>query len=191
MLQIETPYSKDEIVSAIRVETEAVRAFFGEIDRHDFFAHPPDVWSPADNLVHLIKSVSPVITALGVPKMALRMRFGKSKRPSTTLPEVIVTYQQALANGGAAGGGFLPEVAEETEVGRQKILAKWLEKSKQLIEKLAGWDDADLDQYQLPHPLIGNMTVREILFFTLYHNMHHVKDVQRLLNMPEANWFVL
>lgn len=33
------------------------------------------------------------------------------------------------------------------------------------------------------------MTVREILFFTLYHNMHHVNDVQRLLGQPEAEWF--
>lgn len=54
---------------------------------------------------------------------------------------------------------------------------------------LGKWSDKALDSYLLPHPLLGKMTVREILFFTLYHNLHHVNDVQRLLNQPETEWF--
>ena len=36
---------------------------------------------------------------------------------------------------------------------------------------------ADLDRYRLPHPLLGKLTVREMLFFTVYHNYHHVRSV--------------
>jgi hypothetical protein len=31
----------------------------------------------------------------------------------------------------------------------------------------------------LPHPLLGKLTVREMLFFTLYHQRHHVAVVER------------
>jgi hypothetical protein len=31
--------------------------------------------------------------------------------------------------------------------------------------------------YRLPHPLLGKLTVREMLFFTVYHNAHHLDQV--------------
>jgi hypothetical protein len=31
----------------------------------------------------------------------------------------------------------------------------------------------------MPHPLLGKLTVREMLLFTLYHNLHHVQNVAR------------
>jgi hypothetical protein len=37
-----------------------------------------------------------------------------------------------------------------------------------------------MDYHVLPHPLLGPLSVREMLFFTVYHNTHHVLNVQRL-----------
>ena len=42
-------------------------------------------------------------------------------------------------------------------------------------ERLGNWSEKDLDKYKLPHPLLGKLTVREMLFFTIYHNEHHLK----------------
>jgi len=36
-----------------------------------------------------------------------------------------------------------------------------------------------LDKFMLPHPLLGKLAVREMLFFTMYHNLHHVNNVRR------------
>jgi hypothetical protein len=36
------------------------------------------------------------------------------------------------------------------------------------------WSEDDLDNHRLPHPLLGKLTVREMLFFTLYHIQHHM-----------------
>ncbi len=46
-----------------------------------------------------------------------------------------------------------------------------------LVGKIPGWSEAALDRYRLPHPLLGKLTVREMLFFTLYHNAHHLDQV--------------
>jgi uncharacterized damage-inducible protein DinB len=35
------------------------------------------------------------------------------------------------------------------------------------------WEEDQLDEAQLPHPIIGKITVREMLFFTIHHNLRH------------------
>ncbi|MCB9006207.1 MAG: DinB family protein [Ardenticatenaceae bacterium] len=191
MTQLGNPYTKQEIVAALAAEFTAVHNFFADIEATQFFAAPAEVWSPAENLVHLIKSCAPVIMALNIPKTALRIRFGWVKHELRTLAQVRHTYVNvALAGGGKASGPFLPEVKDDFSAAHQtRILAKWQAKGADLHAALENWSDKTLDSYLLPHPLLGKMTVREILFFTLYHNMHHVNDVQRLLNQPETEWF--
>ena len=39
------------------------------------------------------------------------------------------------------------------------------------IEK--NWKDTQLDQYIVPHPLLGKITLREMGYFTIYHVQHH------------------
>ncbi|MBK8903148.1 MAG: DinB family protein [Anaerolineaceae bacterium] len=191
MIQLGNPFSKQEIAAALAAEVTAVHTFFAAIPAAQFFAAPAGVWTPADNLVHLIKSIAPVSMALNLPKTALRIRFGWVSHETRPLPQVRHTYvHEALANGGQAGGPFLPEVTGEPTAAHQaSILAKWQEKGAALQAALGKWSDKALDSYLLPHPLLGKMTVREILFFTLYHNLHHVNDVQRLLHQPETEWF--
>ena len=190
MTQLGQPFTKAEIAVAFETEFTAVYNFFAAIDDAQFLAAPPGVWSPAENLVHLIKSCAPVIMALNLPKTGLRIRFGWVKQETRTLVQVRHTYvNEALAGGGKAGGPFLPEVLEPLDGAQKRILEKWQQKGIELQAALTKWSDKALDSYLLPHPLLGKMTVREILFFTLYHNMHHVNDVQRLLNQPETEWF--
>lgn len=190
MTLLGSPFTLPTITAALADESEAVAAFFKSVPDDAFFTAPPQVWSPADNLVHLIKSSSPVAMALGLPKFLLRLRFGKAKRPSRTLAQVRDTYVNvALAGGAVASPAFQPLVKERSVAEKERILAKWQSKNSELRQALGKWSEANLDNYVLPHPLLGDMTVREILFFTLYHNMHHVNDVQRLLQMTQSEWF--
>lgn len=191
MVELGNPFTKQEIATALAAEVTAVHNFFAAIAVDQFFAAPAGVWTPADNLVHLIKSAAPVAMALNLPKTALRIRFGWVGHETRPLAQVRHIYvHEALANGGRAGGPFVPEVSgEATAVHQANILAKWQEKGAALLNAVEKWSDKALDSYLLLHPLLGKMTVREILFFTLYHNLHHVNDVQRLLHQPETEWF--
>lgn len=40
----------------------------------------------------------------------------------------------------------------------------------------------ELDKYILPHPLLGKLTIREMMYFTIYHVEHHKKLTERGLN---------
>lgn len=190
MIDLENPFSKHEVLEALKRESAAVAEFFQSIPEDKFFQAPQGIWSPADNLVHLIKSVSPIGRALGVPKTALRLRFGKAKHKSRSLAEVRAAYMVFVDAGTAiAPATYEPQMREKTQAERVTIFAKWQQKNESLAAGITGWSEEDLDFYQLPHPLIGNLTVREMLLFTLYHNMHHVNDVSRLLERQEVEWF--
>ena len=49
-----------------------------------------------------------------------------------------------------------------------------------LISKMERWKDVDLDRYLLPHPLLGKITLREMLYFTTFHIQHHQQTIENL-----------
>jgi hypothetical protein len=35
------------------------------------------------------------------------------------------------------------------------------------------YSEVQLDHYILPHPLLGKVTIQEMMYFTIYHAEHH------------------
>jgi hypothetical protein len=54
--------------------------------------------------------------------------------------------------------------------------------ANQLADVVGHWREEDLDRYRLPHPLLGKLTVREMLLFTVYHNYHHPRSLAARLS---------
>ena len=48
------------------------------------------------------------------------------------------------------------------------------------MKLVSKWSEGDLDLYVIPHPLIGGLTFREILYFTIYHVQHHKKQIDEI-----------
>jgi len=175
------PRTRDDVVRALeRVHGES-RAYWLGFTPEAFLAPLGDAWSPADNVRHLTRSIRPVAMALKVPKLVLRLRFGRPQAASRTYLQLRDDYHQRLAAGGKAGryapSPLRPEA--DAEAARTRILAQHAQAVAALTQACARWPDAKLDGCQLPHPLLGPLTVREMLFFTLYHNQHHVNVVRR------------
>jgi uncharacterized damage-inducible protein DinB len=180
MIETNKPFTKEELLSAFERVNKEVATFFSELPNEKFYEHSADVWSARDNLVHLNKSVAPVVTALSLPKLLLLVSFGKAKRQSRSFEEIRETYQGKLKDGAKATGRFVPD--EKSGKEKEELLKKWQKISDKLIAALNKWSEEDLDKYRLPHPILGKLTVREMLFFTLYHNTHHVNNVRKLLS---------
>ena len=88
-------------------------------------------------------------------------------------------YKAEIAKGAQASGRFLPEQQSPMEnAGGKKaeLLEQWSKASAELVETAGKWNDSNLDGYLLPHPLIGKVTIREMLFFTIYHNLRHASQ---------------
>ena len=172
--------TRDDILRKLDAVEGESAAYWGAFDAPVFFAKLGEAWSPAENVRHLVKSIRPVTKALKMPRLVLRVMFGKPKRASVAYDALVERYQGLLAAGGKAGR-FAPSPREEQDLEgrRAEILAQRAEANRALREAILRWPDAALDRNQLPHPLLGNLTVREMLYFTLYHQLHHMNVVER------------
>lgn len=170
-------YTKDEIALQLDEKVTAFVRYINSLSRVEFEAAPPAKWSAGQNLDHLVKAIQPLQLPFRLPKFILNFMFGKANRPSKTYDELVAKYNRKLAEGGKASGRFIPPViAFENKESLIRIYG--LQKVK-LINKIKKQTEEDLDTYILPHPLLGKITLREMLFFTIYHNQHHLELLQK------------
>jgi hypothetical protein len=172
-------HSKLEVITALRDSDQRAQAWFSAIPTQEYFTRQGEVWSAGDNVDHMIKAIKPLVKALKLPRITLQAMFGKSDGVSRTYDEVCNIYRDELAKGAKASGRYLPsdQIPEENqEETKQGQLAQLSEVIKKLVSACETWDESALDQYRLPHPIIGKLTVREMLFFTIYHNLRHASQ---------------
>lgn len=125
-------------------------------------------WSPAQQADHLYRSIRPVNLAFALPEFVLRLLFGRANRPSRSYDEVVEKYKRKLAEGGRASGVFLPG-SPPLSTSRSRIQHV----ARQLTNRVGRCSEEKLDRLLLPHPLLGKLTLREMIYFTAYHAEHH------------------
>ena len=179
--RVEAPRTRDEILAALeRLHGESA-AYWNAFDTDAFFRPFGTAWSPADNVRHLTKSIRAVTQGLRLPRLALGLMFGRAGRASRDYDQVVERYHGVLAAGGKAGR-FAPSQRQhesDADAWRAEVMLHHDLAAEGLAAAARGWSEAALDRYRLPHPLLGKLTVREMLHFTLYHNLHHVLGVER------------
>lgn len=164
---------KKFIIDLLNTHADSLVSFVNHQSHESFTKSMNGKWSVGQNLDHLIRSLSPVNQALLLPSFVLRIAFGKPNRSPRSYQGLVERYHQKLSAGGTASGRFIPPAIsweqKESKVGDFKI-----QKDK-MIKRLGSWSEKQLDQYLIPHPLLGKITVREMLFFSAYHIQHHTK----------------
>lgn len=148
-----------------------------------FFKKLDSKWSAADNVEHLVLSVKPLNLAFRLPKFIL-LFFGKPNRPIRTYDELVKKYLERLHAGGRATSAFVPKSNYQD---KRLLLENFKQMNQGFIKSLSKWTDADLDRYLIPHPLLGKLYVREMLYFTIYHTQHHLKAIESCAAIRPAN----
>lgn len=167
------------IVQQLKAHYTDFARLFQSLSEAEYRAAPEGKWANGQHLDHLLRSVQPVNLAFGLPHFLPRLLFGKSNRPSRTYAGLVEKYQHKLAEGGRASGRFVPPPADWPQ--REKLLAALDRQVQRLAEKTARLTETQLDTLLLPHPLLGKLTFREMLYFTIYHAQHHRTAVERNL----------
>ena len=188
MFDVRTPDSRDGLIDSLLDQQEEIATFADGFSLELFFADQGEHWSPAGHLRHLNKAVRAVARGLRQNKLVL-VPFGRSKSGSLRYEEVVERYHQALAAGGTAGP-FGPNSKDpdlSPEDWRHQIMAHWQDSGEQLRKAIQRWSEEELDRYRLPHPLIGKLTLREMIFFTLYHNAHHARRMAERSGRMNSN----
>lgn len=178
MAQFEPPLTRATLLESLASEERDVAAFFRSLSPDEFVLRVGDAWTPAEHLQHLGIAVSAVARGLSIPPWLLRLRFGRARQPSRSFIELRDAYRERLARGGRASGRFVPPregLSPEQATGRQaQLLARWQRVNSRLVSSLDHWSDGNLDRIRLPHPILGKITAREMVFFIIYHGHHHI-----------------
>ncbi|MFT3882047.1 MAG: DinB family protein [Gemmatales bacterium] len=175
------PFTKPELIAAFHQRATGDDIFWCNFSPDAFLERPDDrSWSPAQNVAHLTSATKPVVMALRLPRFLPRLLFGKSNAPSRHYENIVQLYHDILAGGAQASGKYAPKPVSmpSDPVNYQRTGVATLTATIQSLAKaLEPWSEQDLDRLQLPHPLLGKLTIREMLFFTLYHLGHHKDKV--------------
>lgn len=170
-------YNQNDINTALQQQANEFATFIKPMEATAFENMPGGKWSAGQHLDHLIRSIKPVNLALSVPTFYLSYKFGKNNRTGRTYNELVQRYHEKLQAGGTASGPFVPPpIGYHRKNGSLTTFAKQYEK---LGKKALGMSDSKLDTYLVPHPLLGKVTLREILFFTIFHTQVHMDILKK------------
>lgn len=185
-ITIVPPWTGAEIADQLVGVHRASGRFWDSFSIDEFVRPLGDAWSPADNVRHLMKSVRPVVSALRLPGPVLALLFGRGRVPSRGYQQLRETYHARLAAGGRAGR-FAPSplaAPPDLEAWRVELMRRRTLTEMALAAAVRRLSERTLERRRLPHPLLGKLTVREMLLFTLYHGLHHVENVRRRTSKP-------
>ena len=170
---------KHEIQNNLLKNHQAFAQLIVSLNDNDFLFSANDKWTAGQQLDHIQRSVVALNQALVLPKFIIRLIVCKANRPSKDYEALVTKYKLKLEAGGKAVGRFVPKPIEPDQ--KIKLKDKLLKTVDSLCKKFDKYNEKQLDYYILPHPLLGKLTIREMLYFTIYHVEHHQKQTLRNL----------
>ncbi len=169
---------KETIHTLAQSGFESVTTFSEQTDLSSFYtSNEKGKWSAAENLLHLNLAMKKSNLAMRLPKFIVRLVGGKPNRPSRTYDALVQKYQSKLNEGAAASSAYIPQLQDKS---KSLLLKNWQEVTNDFLRYLeTNWTEEQLDNYLVPHPILGKITVRELCYFTIYHTAHHLTIMKK------------
>ncbi len=167
--------TNSQIINLLQIKENQLTALFSAQPDIFWEVQPKGKWTAGQHVIHLVQSETPLIKALKLPNFILKWKFGSSNRPSRSYEEVVHRYEEKLA---AAGPGVVGPFSRKMPDSVSSESHIWISKLSELNSKINNvtkkLSDKELDTILLPHPLMGKMTLREILMWNAHHIQHHI-----------------
>jgi len=178
---------QDPLISNLILAYREALDFASSLD-DSTYASPPleGKWSPAQHLVHLIRSLGIVVWISSWPYALQRLVWGRSNRPSRSYDALVERYQARLAGIKAKSPVFFAPPSQSASQ-RHRIHQRLTRLTERYAEQLSKCPPVYLEHQVLPHPVLGKVTVREMALFSTYHSCLHLGLMQRDLNTAKGN----
>lgn len=171
-------YTLTEINVALAETLAKVAQFIQANSVESLYAKPGEKWSIAEELSHLTKANQNSVLAFGQSPEQLR----QTQHTPRGYNELVSEYKEKYA----AQGVQMPVrlIPEELQARHtvSEVLALFDKAAGELQQSVSNWSEETLDGVTVwKHPLLGPVTAREMLFFTIFHNRHHLASMQQKL----------
>lgn len=164
---------KPSIIKNLAESFDLVFDFYLNYPTEKYNVQTNDQWSAAQHLEHLRLSTVLLLQAMRLPRVIINAKFGKANRPLRTYDETIKRYHERLAQ--RTSTKTAAEFEPENKSDKGKALRDWKKCKQDLLNVIQKWSESDMDKYILPHPLMGKLIVREMLFFINHHTLQHLE----------------
>lgn len=154
---------------ALDLAFSEVEALFLQVDDAKINFKPTEKWSFGEEMVHLILSTNGTALVLSSPDE----RLLPSDHPSRSYDEIVEEYKAKLLLNPTIGQSIADK--ERKQYKGEELKASFTKAAQNTLLALNYWDEAKADQWMVwKHPLLGKMTAREMIYFTVYHTRHHL-----------------
>lgn len=167
----------EEIVQLLESKFDALTALLENLPAEQMpIPLAPGKWSAGQIAVHLVLSTRPVVKGMSLPKTVLAEKFGtRNGTLERSFQDLLAHFRKTMQGAVTAPSQFTPEAVEAAQ--KNTLIADLRQVLSELIGVMRQWDEVDLSTYMMPHPALGKLTVREMLYFTAIHTEHHTGQV--------------
>lgn len=170
---------KEKIVDLLEEKHSNLFKWLEEQPKENWEKGPVEKWSTSQHILHLVNSLQLLNKVLSYPKFLLKYKFGICNRKQRDYEAVVKNYQQKLLKNQEKAKIFNQRLKMPTLKERKRLIIKYQIQQKKLQYKTKKLDDKNLDTLLIPHPLMGKMTIREIIMWTAYHTEHHTETLKK------------
>tara|TARA_R110001632_G_scaffold23425_3_gene66307 strand:+ start:7314 stop:7838 length:525 start_codon:yes stop_codon:yes gene_type:complete len=171
--------NKKEIIDSLEIKHNELFKWLENHPDEKWILGPESKWTTGQHLLHLVISLRMLNKALSMPKFILKYKFGKSNRPSRSYEQVAKRYEERLVENQERAQAFNKDLKTPSLEEKKQLQSNLQILNKKLQYKTNKLKDSQLDTILLPHPLMGKMTLREIIMWTAHHTQHHVEILKK------------
>ncbi len=146
-----------------------VEALFAKVNDTKINFKPSEKWSFGEEMLHLIMSTNGTALLLASPDE----RLSPSDHASRSYDAIVDEYKTKLSLNPNIVQAFADKAGKSYKGAELK--GSFAKAAQNTLLALNYWDEAKADQWMVwKHPLLGKMTAREMVYFTVYHTRHHL-----------------
>jgi hypothetical protein len=176
--------NKPEITQALAEKHQEFCSYILSLSEEEYHFHPEGKWSAEGHLEHMLLCVKPILMAFSMDKDALAKQFGTLDGKGRSPQELSSIYRQKVEEGGKAPQRFVSQ--ESTHEERSMMCEKLNQLVAALCLKLDVYGEEELDHYSIPHPLLGQLSLREMLYNMIGHVQVHQRAIARDLQIAAS-----
>lgn len=170
---------KVEIADLLDKKHQELFSWLEEQPQENWEQGPKGKWSTSQHILHLADSLQLLNKALNYPSFFLKYKFGTCNRASRNYDAVAKRYQQKLIENQEKARVFNQKLKKPILKERKRLITRLQILQKKLQYKTVKISDKNIDTLVIPHPLMGKMTIREIIMWTAHHTEHHTKTLKK------------
>lgn len=173
---------KSNLKHSLAEKYNAFLDYINGLSNEEYLFSYQQKWTAAQQLEHIVLCLKPLVQFFGLDRSTIIQKFGKVESTGRNYDVLLRDYVAKLNEGGKAPEQYVPTTSSDDREILNMSLLKMIDELCLKIETFTEWE---LDTLGIPHPLLGKLSLREMLFNAIYHVEHHHEATK--LNLKHIN----